>query len=104
MVLVRGASEDGQALAVLRKRGDRIEPGIARALQPGKPIMGEVVRLKPRPGFPLLCDVEVELEAPGGKPTERRSASGPARVASDAYRRNWDAIWQRGGSGDPALN
>lgn len=58
-------------------------------MQEGKPIppRGEVVRLKPRAGMPRVCDVEVAY----GGDTEGRS--GPAQVASKAYRDNWDAVF-----------
>ena len=70
-----------------------------RPLAQGKPIQGEVVRLKPREECPWLCDVETLLEAPA-ESGERsagpeRGHAGPPQVASDAYRKNWDAIYRR---------
>jgi hypothetical protein len=67
-------------------------------LEPGKPIHHEVVRLKPRANMPRLCDVEVEYD-PGQTSAEaapkRPKAPGPAQVATDQYRKNWDSIWNR---------
>jgi hypothetical protein len=94
LVLVHGRSEDG-GMHVLRSREDRIESGVMRPLEQGRPIHGEVVKLKQRPECPLLFDAETQL-ADAGKPApESRASNGPAQVASDAYRKNYDAIWGR---------
>jgi hypothetical protein len=98
VALICAVSPDGDGLHVLRRRNNRIEAGVARALRDGQPIHGEVVKLTPRQGCPLLCDVEVQLEstaAQAPEPSPIRDANGPAQVASDSYRRNWDAIWKR---------
>lgn len=99
VVLIQGVSESGDALAVLRARNDRVEAGIVRAVKEGEPVQGELLKLKPRDGNPLLCDVEVQvpggtLNAPGGSDA-KPSHGGPAQVASDSYRANWDAIWKK---------
>jgi hypothetical protein len=96
-LLIHGVSDDGQALAVLRAREDRIEAGVVRPLKEGEPVMGEVVRLKPRPEMPLVCDVEVTLPSPVPKRAApaKLSHGGPAQVATPRYRENWDAIWAK---------
>ncbi len=96
VALIHGRTEDGAGLRVLRKREDRLEVGEVRPLQEGKPIQGEVVSLRPRPECPLLCDVKVELEAPE-RPAlpEARRSGGPAQVATDDYRRNWELIFRQ---------
>jgi len=93
VAVVCGVSGDGQGVDIIRKRGDRIETGTVRRLEQGKPIVGEVVRLKPRESSPLVYDVEVELPAPAQ--TASSASSGPAQVATDSYRKNWDAIYGR---------
>ena len=98
VVLIRGVSESGD-LAVLRAREDRVEAGVVRPVQEGAPLEGEVVTLKPRADFPLLCDVEVEVpqgavNALGGS-DGARGHKGPAQVATTTYRKNWDSIWPR---------
>ena len=98
-VLIHGVSRDGQTMAVLRARDERIEAGIMSPLKEGEPIEGEVVRLAPRPEFPLLCDVKVEV--PAGTVNARgsrdsRQLGRPAQVATASYRDNWDAIWAKG--------
>lgn len=90
VAVVCGVSSDGKGVDILRKRGERIEAGTVRQLEAGKPIHGEVVRLKPRQDTPLVCDVKVEMPAP----SEPKSA-GPAQVASAQYRKNWDAIYKQ---------
>ncbi len=95
VVLVHGVTEDGRGLAVIRQRDDQLETGALRPLEQGKPIHGEVVTLEPRKESPLLCDVKVEVPAPAAEePRARRSHSGPAQVANDRYRKNWDTIWK----------
>lgn len=95
-VLIRGVSADGQRMAVLRAREERVEAGIISAVKEGEPVEGEVVRLTPHREFPLLCDVDVEVPAGAinarGTPAAPR-LGGPAQVATDRYRDNWDAIW-----------
>jgi hypothetical protein len=101
VAIVCGVSDDGQGVDIIRKRGERIETGTVRRLEQGKPIHGEVVRLRPREQSPMICDVEVEVPAPAdGQPT----SSGPAQVATETYRKNWDAIYGRGRKSDPVLN
>ncbi|AKT41556.1 uncharacterized protein CMC5_057630 [Chondromyces crocatus] len=94
LLFVHSPSDDGQGLRVIRKREDRLELGEIRALQEGRPVHGEVVRLRQRDEHERLFDVEVMVDAPG---TQGRS--GPAQVATDAYRSNWDAIFGRPGHG-----
>jgi hypothetical protein len=101
VVVVRAFTPAGDGLEVVRQRGDRLETGVIQRIEHGKPIHGEVVRLRPRPGCPLVCDVEVALPAPQHPPQDVTSAGpaastrGPAKVASDRYRTNWDLIWKR---------
>ncbi len=103
VAIVCGISDDGQGVDIIRKRGERIEAGMVRRLEQGKPIHGEVVRLHPREKFPLVCDVEVEVAAPTQQDAPA-SASGPAQVATETYRKNWDAIYGRGRKSGPLLN
>jgi hypothetical protein len=96
VALIHGRTPDGEGLRVIRKRRERIELALVKPLEQGVPITGEVVSLKPRPEFPLLCDVKVELEAPPAADVATRPAhGGPAQVATDRYRENWDKIWKR---------
>lgn len=102
VALVCGVSQDGQGVEVIRKRGERIETGTVRRLEAGKPIHGEVVRLRPRANAPFVCDVEVEFAGPAREAGSSSSAdaaigasSGPAQVATESYRKNWDAIYGR---------
>jgi hypothetical protein len=94
VAIVCGVSDDGQGVDIIRKRGERIETGTVRRLEQGKPIHGEVVRLRPREHFPLICDVEVEVPA-RDRTDAPTPTSGPAQVATETYRKNWDAIYGR---------
>src|SRR5688572_22375006 len=98
-MLIHGVSEDGESMAVLRAREDRVEAGIIRTVKEGEAPRGELVKLTPRAESPLLCDVETELpagviNASGGSDT-KTSHQGPAQVATPNYRNNWDRIWSR---------
>jgi hypothetical protein len=90
-----------------------------RPLQDGRPIDGEVVSVNPHPECPFLYEVETEFstqpsEAASAAPADDAKASavkpssprapGPPKVASEAYRRNWDAIWNRQSRRRPVLN
>jgi hypothetical protein len=91
VAIVVGKSEDGAGLQVLRKRADHVELGEVRPLEHGKPIRGEVVKLEQRGDTPVF-DVKVQLSASELGPS---ALAGPAQVATDVYRRNWDAIWSQ---------
>lgn len=88
VVVVHSRTEDGEGMNVVRKRGDELSLGVVRPLEEGKPIVGDVVKLKPRDEHPGLFDVETELALP--KP--ERSA-GPSHVANSSYRKGWDSLW-----------
>lgn len=89
VVLVYSRTEDGEGAHVLRARDGHLETGEVRALREGAPLHGvELVTLRARQDSPVLFDVEVQYD---GRGTE--SHAGPARVASRAYRENFDAIF-----------
>jgi len=102
VALIHGVTPDGEGFQIVRARENRLELGALRPLREGAPITGEVVTLRPRPNFPALCDVETHYK-PAEPPSDRQEPaarlsserSGPAQVATDEYRRNWDAIWSR---------
>lgn len=94
----------------MRARQGRLEAGEVRPLESGRPISGEVVTLKPRQAFPLVCDVETHIALPQQEATRERQAdvarrrTGPAQVASDAYRENWEAIYRHSKKEPELLN
>lgn len=94
VALVHAVSEDG-SVHVIRKRGEQLEAGALQPLREGAPIQGEVVSLRPRQGFPLLCDVDVHYKPPAPAAPALARRKGPAQVATDTYRDNWDSIWSR---------
>jgi hypothetical protein len=104
VALIHGVTSDGRGVQILRARENRLELGVIRPLREGVPISGEVVKLRPRENCPMLCDVEVELKAaepasdrqvPAALAESPAARSGPAQVATEEYRKNWDAIWSR---------
>ena len=119
LLLVNGPTEDGGGVHVVRARPEHLEVGTMRPLQHGRPIDGEVVRVNRHPDWPFLYEVETELSLPakgdstepvaGEKPAAQKApdaarASGPPQVASDAYRKNWDLIWNRSTKRRQVLN
>ena len=93
VVFVHGPAERGEGLRVIRKREETIEIGEIRPVQEGRPLQGDLVKLKPRKDHDRLFDVEVlvsreELQSKGAL-----GHAGPAQVATDTYRANWDAIF-----------
>ena len=97
VALVCGKDERG--LHLLRRRSDDgpVEAAVAQPLTEGRPITGEVISMRRRKDFPFLFDVTTELDAPpdDDKGGGERSGDGPAQVATDSYRKGWDAIWGR---------
>src|SRR6185503_9594165 len=89
-VFVHSPLEKGEGYRVIRKRDDSLEVGELRSVQEGRPIQGEMIRLTPREEHERLFDVEVVLPRPEHPDASR---SGPAQVATTAYRRNWEAIF-----------
>ena len=99
VALVHHVAPDG-TVHVIRRRGDQLEAGALSPLREGAPIQGEVLSLRPRENCPLLCDVDVLYKPPAAKPTDKAAAprarrKGPAQVATNDYRDNWDSIWSR---------
>ena len=88
LALVFGPSADGEGFNVLRRRAGSvaIEAATVRPLREGHAITGEVVHLAQRPEAPFLFDCETDEEL-------STVTAGPPQVASDEYRRGWDAIW-----------
>jgi hypothetical protein len=92
VVFVHSKSDDGRGFRVIRKREESLEVGEIRALEEGRPLHGDLVRLRQRKEHERLFDVEVVVEAP----RSRDARTGPAQVATNAYRSNWEAIFGRG--------
>lgn len=115
VALLYAPTEDGTGARILRARNGTIETGEVRPAKEGQPFNnGELVRLKPRSGSPSVCDVEVlyrtaalpaappsvqgasESAASGPSSAPQASGpglSGPAQVATESYRDNWDRIF-----------
>lgn len=101
VVILGPPTADGAGVHVLRAREARLEAGELRALQQGRPIVGEVVTLVPRKDNPRICDVSDSYKPPT---TAMSVHKGPANVATDAYRDGWDDIFGKKSSVPPAAN
>jgi hypothetical protein len=94
VVMIHSPTDEGDGYNVLRLRQSAIEVGQIRSLREGAPVHGEVVKLAPRTEHERLFDVEVLVEGPKKEASsEARARTGPAQVATDKYRANWDAIF-----------
>jgi hypothetical protein len=93
VVFVHSKAESGDGFRVIRKREGVIEVGEIRPVQEGKPLTGEMVKLSPRKDHEQIFDVEVLVSKEQVQGGAARSLSGPAQVATAAYRSNWDAIF-----------
>ena len=93
VVFIHGPAEQGDGVRVIRKRDDTIEVGEMRAAKEGKPLTGELVKLKPRAESDRLFDVEVMVSRDELPQAQAGSRHGPAQVATEKYRANWDAIF-----------
>ena len=93
LALVFGPAADGDGLNVLRRRAGSsvVEAGTLRPLREGRAITGEVVHLEPREEAPFLFDCETDEELSTTTPSQ--ALAGPPQVATEEYRRGWDAIW-----------
>jgi hypothetical protein len=92
LAMIFGPAPDGEGFNILRRRAGSaaVETGTLKPLREGHAITGEVVQLAPRKEAPFLfdCETDEELSTPRAP-----SQVGPAQVATDEYRRGWDAIW-----------
>lgn len=106
VVLIHGATGDGEGARVLRARPGQLETGEIRPIRQGQPLApgGEVVRLLERPGTPCLYDVKVDYKVLPSPAAEPRHAGGPAQVATRAYRDSWDRTFARPPSRKHELN
>ena len=94
VAFVWGKNADG--VHILRRRDENapIEAGLLQPLVEGRPITGELISMRRRDDMPFLYDVKSEVPAPASSSSssEQRS-TGPSQVATDRYRKGWDAIW-----------
>jgi hypothetical protein len=100
VVYVHGPADGGEGMRVIRKRQATLELGEIRPVKEGRPLAGELVKLKQRQESERLFDVEVLASREEIAEMTGRAHAGPAQVATDAYRANWDAIF---GSPKPQL-
>lgn len=89
VVLLGPKTADGDGVHVLRARDTGIETGELRNVTESKPITGELVTLQPRKDNPRICDVTESFQ-PNTLPARGK---GPAQVATQAYRDNWDEVF-----------
>jgi hypothetical protein len=104
VALVFGKNEQG--VHILRRRDENapIEAGLLQPLVEGRPITGELISMKQREDMPFLYDVKSEMGTPGTPEGRAARSAGPSKVATDSYRKGWDAIWGGRGSSRRDVN
>jgi hypothetical protein len=102
VAIVCGKDEHG--LHILRRRSEDgpVEAAVAKPLTEGRPITGEVISMRRREDLPFLFDVTSEIDASGKPVAATEGAARPAQVATNSYRRGWEAIWGARGARGPA--
>ena len=88
--------KDEHGIHILRRRSEdaEVEAGVVQPLTEGQPIQGEVITMRSRPDLPHVFDVKTELANPNAE-APRSTSAGPSQVATESYRKGWDAIWGR---------
>ena len=101
VALVFDRTEDAGGYKILRRRAaaSDIEMGTIRPLKEGRPIDGEVLSLTAREDMPFLYNVKTELPDPHA--STRPTSDGPPQIATEEYRRGWEAIWGTGSTDKP---
>ena len=90
VVMIHSPHDDGQGYNVLRMREGSLELGAIRNIREGAPIHGDVVSLSQRKENERLYNVETLVKTPRAPEAPRH---GPAQVATEKYRTNWDSIF-----------
>jgi hypothetical protein len=97
VALLYAPTDDGKGARILRSRDGNLEAGEVRPVKDGQPLQGgELVRLEPRTDAPCVCDVHVLHEGPRSDAASPATPTGPAQVATDDYRLNWDRVFGSG--------
>lgn len=105
VVILGPPTADGAGVHVLRARDEKVEVGELRALEEGRPIVGEIVTLAPRKDNPRVCDVKDSYRAPsatGATDALALAHKGPVKVSTEAYRDGWDEIFGKKPPGPPS--
>jgi hypothetical protein len=100
IAILQGPTEDGLGARVVRVKDGAVSAGEVRPAREGEPLaQRELVRLKPLHAELPICEVEV-LHGPAEPAPSANSSSssskaspGPARVATDTYRKNWGTVF-----------
>lgn len=106
LAILQGPTPDGLGARVLRLKDGALSAGEVRPAREGEPLAHrELVKLTPLQAGAAICEVEV-LAGPDTGPTsaQGKPSQGPARVASDSYRKNWSAVFGDKRRRDYSLN
>ena len=90
LALLQGPTADGEGARIIRFRDGNFSAGEVRPIKEGQALNSqELLRLRPVNGAPAVCEVEVVHHQAKVQTTR----SGPAQVATDTYRRNWNQVF-----------
>ncbi len=93
LVLISGVDPDRKEVHVLKPVQEGVEAAVLRPVEEGKPIQGDLVRLRPREDVPVVAELETLMRHPDHPDDPRRRHKGPPMVASEAYRQGWEMIF-----------
>jgi len=103
IAMVFGKNEQGVHILRRREENAPLETGLLQPLVEGRPISGELISMRQREDLPFIYDVKSEL--PASETGAGARSPGPSQVATDSYRKGWDAIWgPRGRSSSRDVN
>jgi hypothetical protein len=102
VILVHGRTEDGEGIRALRSRPGRLESAEIRPAKEGVPIDNrELITLRERGESPLLWDVDVLYDGKEERGETTTTRAGPAQVATEKYRRNWELAFSSSADDEP---
>jgi hypothetical protein len=90
-----GVDEDGDIHLVKHNEDHSFSYGKLEQPKDGEPIYGEIVELSQSENIPGVFDIKTIMESRTG---------GPAQVANDSYRKNWDVIFGKSKKTDHSVN
>jgi hypothetical protein len=107
LAILQGPTEDGKGARVLRLKDGELSAGEIRPAREGEPLLDrELVRLTPVAEGTPVCEVQV-LHAPPASAagdSSIKASQGPARVATESYRKNWSAVFGNKKKRDYSVN
>ncbi|HOU54107.1 MAG TPA: hypothetical protein PLQ97_09285 [Myxococcota bacterium] len=102
LVVIADANPESRDVTVVRPTPEGVVASVLKPVQPGQPLLGDMVRLEPLPQVPILARMRTVLRhpdarAPRGPSDDEAPSSRTFLGSTDAYRRGWEAVFGRDG-------